>query len=196
MHPNLALTSTFQCWLCVSIWTSACSGHRPVDTIKVDFSLTVLKTSPPSLKLSKSERRFFQDLDIESTKRQSDPRSYIIRKVADEVFAVTGKDELLDTAMVLHDAAIKVDYLVSRKLAPNVDFWSGLIYRAMAKGGLGFPLDFFPILFVVPRVVGWLAHWGQMMLDRDGVKIWRPRQVLKSETTFQSNRVSPLKARR
>ncbi|KAH7930202.1 hypothetical protein BV22DRAFT_1055505 [Leucogyrophana mollusca] len=104
--------------------------------------------------------------------KTSDPRSYIIRKVADEVFAVTGKDELLDTAMALHDAAIKDDYFVSRKLAPNVDFWSGLIYRAM-----GFPLDFFPVLFVVPRVVGWLAHWRQMMLDRDGVKIWRPRQI-------------------
>ncbi|KAH7908194.1 citrate synthase-like protein [Hygrophoropsis aurantiaca] len=104
--------------------------------------------------------------------KTSDPRSYIIRKVADEVFAVTGKDELLDTAMALHDAAIKDQYFVSRKLAPNVDFWSGLIYRAM-----GFPLDFFPVLFVVPRVVGWLAHWRQMMLSPDGVKIWRPRQV-------------------
>ncbi|EIW84331.1 hypothetical protein CONPUDRAFT_120102 [Coniophora puteana RWD-64-598 SS2] len=104
--------------------------------------------------------------------KTSDPRSFIIRKVADEVFAVTGKDELLDTAMALHDAAIKDEYFVSRKLAPNVDFWSGLIYRAM-----GFPLDFFPVLFVVPRVVGWLAHWRQMMLSPDGVKIWRPRQI-------------------
>ncbi|EGN98898.1 hypothetical protein SERLA73DRAFT_53721 [Serpula lacrymans var. lacrymans S7.3] len=103
--------------------------------------------------------------------KTSDPRSYIIRKVADEVFAVTGKDELLDTAMALHDAAIKDQYFVSRKLAPNVDF-CGLIYRAM-----GFPLDFFPVLFVVPRVVGWLAHWRQMMLHPDGVKIWRPRQI-------------------
>ncbi|KAI0001483.1 peroxysomal citrate synthase [Russula compacta] len=104
--------------------------------------------------------------------KTSDPRSFIIRKTADEVFKVTGKDELLETAMALHDAAIKDEYFVKRRLAPNVDFWSGLIYRAM-----GFPLDFFPVLFAVPRVVGWLAHWRQMMLQEGGVKIWRPRQV-------------------
>lgn len=104
--------------------------------------------------------------------KTSDPRSFIVRKTADEVFRVTGKDELLETAMALHDAAMKDEYFIKRKLAPNVDFWSGLIYRAM-----GFPLDFFPVLFVVPRVVGWLAHWRQMMLQEGGVKIWRPRQI-------------------
>lgn len=103
--------------------------------------------------------------------KTSDPRSFIVRKTADEVFKVTGKDELLETAMALHEAAMKDEYFTSRKLAPNVDFWSGLIYRAM-----GFPLDFFPVLFAVPRVVGWLAHWRQMMLQ-EGVKIWRPRQI-------------------
>ncbi|KAF8638301.1 hypothetical protein AX17_002321 [Amanita inopinata Kibby_2008] len=104
--------------------------------------------------------------------RTSDPRSFIVRRTADEVFKVTGKDELLETAMALHDAAMKDEYFIQRKLAPNVDFWSGLIYRAM-----GFPLDFFPVLFAVPRVVGWLAHWRQMMLQEGGVKIWRPRQI-------------------
>ncbi|KAJ6508035.1 peroxysomal citrate synthase [Mycena vitilis] len=104
--------------------------------------------------------------------KTSDPRSFIVRKTADEVFKITGKDELLETAMALHDAAMKDSYFTSRKLAPNVDFWSGLIYRAM-----GFPNDFFPVLFAVPRVVGWLAHWRQMMLQKDGVKIWRPRQI-------------------
>ncbi|KAJ7678908.1 peroxysomal citrate synthase [Mycena polygramma] len=104
--------------------------------------------------------------------KTSDPRSFIVRKTADEVFKITGKDELLETAMALHDAAMKDTYFTSRKLAPNVDFWSGLIYRAM-----GFPNDFFPVLFAVPRVVGWLAHWRQMMLQKDGVKIWRPRQI-------------------
>ena len=69
----------------------------------------------------------------------------------------TGKDELLETAMRLHDVAMNDEYFIKRKLAPNVDFWSGLIYRAM-----GFPLDFFPVLFAVPRVVGWLAHWRQV----------------------------------
>ncbi|KAF9048618.1 peroxysomal citrate synthase [Panaeolus papilionaceus] len=104
--------------------------------------------------------------------RTSDPRSFIVRKTADEVFKITGKDELLETAMALHEAAMKDEYFIKRKLAPNVDFWSGLIYRAM-----GFPLDFFPVLFAVPRVVGWLAHWRQMMLQEGGVKIWRPRQI-------------------
>lgn len=104
--------------------------------------------------------------------KTSDPRSFIVRKTADEVFKVTGRDALLETAMALHDAAMKDEYFIKRKLAPNVDFWSGLIYRAM-----GFPMDFFPVLFVVPRVVGWLAHWRQMMLQEGGVKIWRPRQV-------------------
>jgi citrate synthase len=78
---------------------------------------------------------------------------------------------LLDTALALRDAALADDYFISRRLAPNVDFFSGLIYRA-----IGFPLDYFPVLFAVPRVVGWLAHWRQMMLS-GSVKIWRPRQV-------------------
>ncbi|KAF8896454.1 peroxysomal citrate synthase [Infundibulicybe gibba] len=100
--------------------------------------------------------------------RYSDPRSFIVRKTADEVFKMY---ELLETAMALHEAAMKDDYFTKRKLAPNVDF-CGLIYRAM-----GFPLDFFPVLFAVPRVVGWLAHWRQMMMQEGGVKIWRPRQI-------------------
>ncbi|KIK62985.1 hypothetical protein GYMLUDRAFT_41286 [Collybiopsis luxurians FD-317 M1] len=109
--------------------------------------------------------------------KTSDPRSFIVRKTADEVFKVTGKDDLLETAMALHEAAMKDEYFIKRSLAPNVDFWSGLIYRAM-----GFPLDFFPVLFAVPRVVGWLAHWRQMMLQPGGVKIWRPRQIYVGET--------------
>ncbi|TFK49950.1 peroxysomal citrate synthase [Heliocybe sulcata] len=104
--------------------------------------------------------------------KTTDPRSYIIRKTADEVFKITGTDELLQTAMALHDAAMKDEYFTKRRLYPNVDFCSGLIYRAM-----GFPMDFFPVLFAVPRVVGWLAHWRQMMLQEGGVKIWRPRQI-------------------
>jgi hypothetical protein len=108
--------------------------------------------------------------------RTTDPRSRIIQKIANDVFAITGKDELLDTALALRDAALADDYFISKKLAPNVDFFSGLIYRA-----LGFPLDFFPVLFAVPRVVGWLAHWRQLMLSKQGVKIWRPRQIYLGE---------------
>ncbi|KAI8980221.1 peroxysomal citrate synthase [Trametes punicea] len=104
--------------------------------------------------------------------KTSDPRSFIVRKTADEVFRVTGKDALLETAMALHDAAMKDDYFIQRKLAPNVDFW-----YVLCESAARFPLDFFPVLFAVPRVVGWLAHWRQMMLQEGGVKIWRPRQV-------------------
>ncbi|KAK4049383.1 hypothetical protein OIV83_004115 [Microbotryomycetes sp. JL201] len=104
--------------------------------------------------------------------RKTDPRSEIVRKVADEVFAVTGSDPLLETAMALYDAALKEKYFVERRLYANVDFFTGLIYRAMA-----FPPQFFTVLFATPRVVGWVAHWRQMMLQQAGVKIWRPRQV-------------------
>lgn len=104
--------------------------------------------------------------------KTSDPRSFIIRQTADRVFAVTGRDKLLDTAIALHEEAMKDEYFQSRNLYPNVDFWSGLIYRA-----LGFPTDFFPVLFAVPRIVGWLAHWKQMQYQKGGVKIWRPRQI-------------------
>ncbi|GAA5854724.1 hypothetical protein JCM9279_007003 [Rhodotorula babjevae] len=105
----------------------------------------------------------------------TDPRSKIIQKIAEDVFELTGKDPLLDTALALRDAALQDEYFIKRRLYPNVDFFSGLIYRV-----LGFPTDFFPVLFAVPRVVGWLAHWRQMMLAAP-VKIWRPRQVYVGE---------------
>ncbi len=99
-----------------------------------------------------------------------DPRAKIIKRTADEVFAVTGKNPLLDIALKLEEIALADDYFVSRKLYPNVDFYSGLIYQAM-----GFPLEMFPVLFAIPRTAGWLAHWVEM-LDQDS-KIARPRQI-------------------
>ncbi|KAI0011661.1 peroxysomal citrate synthase [Xylariaceae sp. FL0662B] len=105
-----------------------------------------------------------------------DPRSTAIRELAEEVFKVTGRNKLLDTALTLADYARKSEFMRSRNLYPNVDFYSGLIYQAM-----GFPLDFYPVLFAVPRCVGWLAHWRQMMLNKSGVKIWRPRQLYLGE---------------
>ncbi|RYP54471.1 hypothetical protein DL768_000777 [Monosporascus sp. mg162] len=101
-----------------------------------------------------------------------DPRSTAIRALAEEVFAVTGRNKLLDTALALAEHASKSEFMRKRNLYPNVDFYSGLIYQAM-----GFPLDFYPVLFAVPRCVGWLAHWRQQMLSPGGVKIWRPRQL-------------------
>jgi len=99
-----------------------------------------------------------------------DPRAKIIKRTADEVFEVTGKNPLLDIALKLEEIALKDEYFLSRKLYPNVDFYSGLIYQAM-----GFPLEMFPVLFAIPRTVGWLAHW-QELLDQDS-KIARPRQL-------------------
>ena len=100
-----------------------------------------------------------------------DPRAKIIKKTADEVFAVTGVNPLLEIALELERIALQDDYFVSRKLYPNVDFYSGLIYEA-----LGFPTAFFPVLFAIPRTVGWLAQWVEMVNDADQ-KIARPRQI-------------------
>ncbi len=99
-----------------------------------------------------------------------DPRARIIRKVAYDVFEVTGKNPLLDIALKLEEVALADEYFTSRKLYPNVDFYSGLIYQAM-----GFPMEMFPVLFAIPRTAGWLAHWAEM-LDHD-TKIARPRQL-------------------
>jgi len=100
-----------------------------------------------------------------------DPRAKVIKRVADEVFEVTGKSPLLDIALELERIALQDDYFVKRKLYPNVDFYSGLIYEA-----LGFPSDFFTVLFAIPRTVGWVAQWEEMVLDQEQ-KIARPRQI-------------------
>jgi citrate synthase len=99
-----------------------------------------------------------------------DPRATIIKRAAYDVFEVTGKNPLLDIALALEDVALKDSYFVDRKLYPNVDFYSGLIYQA-----LGFPVDMFTVLFAIPRTVGWLAHWQELLSDPDQ-KISRPRQ--------------------
>jgi citrate synthase len=99
-----------------------------------------------------------------------DPRATIIKQTADDVFSVTGKNPLLDIALKLEEVALSDDYFISRKLYPNVDFYSGLIYQAM-----GFPTEMFTVLFAIPRVSGWLSHWEEM-LDQDE-KIYRPRQL-------------------
>jgi citrate synthase len=100
-----------------------------------------------------------------------DPRARIIKRTADEVFEVTGRDKLLDVALELERIALDDDYFVSRKLYPNVDFYSGIIYKAM-----GFPVDMFPVLFAIPRTAGWIAQWEEMLLDSEQ-KIARPRQI-------------------
>jgi citrate synthase len=99
-----------------------------------------------------------------------DPRARIIKQTAYDVFEVTGKNPLLDIALKLEETALQDDYFVSRKLYPNVDFYSGLIYQA-----LGFPVDMFTVLFAIPRTAGWLSHWNELLNDKDQ-KISRPRQ--------------------
>src|SRR5688572_18488550 len=100
-----------------------------------------------------------------------DPRAKIIKKTADEVFEVTGKNPLLEIALELERIALQDEYFVTRKLYPNVDFYSGLIYQAM-----GFPVEMFPVLFAIPRTCGWIAQWEEMILDPEQ-KIARPKQV-------------------
>jgi citrate synthase len=100
-----------------------------------------------------------------------DPRAKVIKKIADLVFAVTGKNPLLEIALELERIALQDEYFVTRKLYPNVDFYSGLIYQAM-----GFPVEMFPVLFAIPRTAGWIAQWEEMLLDPEQ-KIARPRQI-------------------
>jgi citrate synthase len=104
-----------------------------------------------------------------------DPRAKVIKQMADRVFEVTGRNPLLDIALELEKIALSDEYFLKRKLYPNVDFYSGLIYQAM-----GFPVDMFPVLFAIGRMSGWLAQWEEMVQDKDQ-KIARPRQVYLGE---------------
>ena len=102
-----------------------------------------------------------------------DPRAKIIKETADSVFQVTGRNPLLDIALELERIALEDDYFIKRKLYPNVDFYSGLIYQSM-----GLPQDMFPVLFAIPRTSGWIAQWEEMLLDSEQ-KLARPRQIYK-----------------
>ena len=104
-----------------------------------------------------------------------DPRAKVIKKLADQVFEVTGRNPKLDIALELERIALEDEYFVKRKLYPNVDFYSGLIYQAM-----GFPVDMFPVLFAIPRTAGWVAQWKELLLDPEQ-KISRPRQIYLGE---------------
>jgi citrate synthase len=100
-----------------------------------------------------------------------DPRAKIIKQVADEVFEVKGRNPLLDIALELERIALEDGYFITRKLYPNVDFYSGLIYQSM-----GLPMDMFPVLFAIPRTSGWIAQWEEMLTDSDQ-KLARPKQL-------------------
>ncbi|MEI6387617.1 MAG: citrate/2-methylcitrate synthase, partial [Spirochaetota bacterium] len=102
-------------------------------------------------------------------------RGQSIKKMAHEVFAFTGASPLLDIALKLEEIALHDEYFISRKLYPNVDFYSGLIYQAMKL-----PTNIFTVMFAIPRSVGWVAQWMEMMEDED-LKIVRPRQIYTGE---------------
>jgi citrate synthase len=104
-----------------------------------------------------------------------DPRASIIKRTAEEVFEITGRSPLLDIALELESIALNEDFFVERNLYPNVDFYSGIIYQAM-----GFPVEMFPVLFAIPRTVGWLAQWQEMLEDGEQA-IARPRQIYVGE---------------
>jgi len=100
-----------------------------------------------------------------------DPRAQVIKWTAEQVFQVTGRNAKLDIALELEKIALEDEYFIKRKLYPNVDFYSGIIYQAM-----GFKPDMFRVLFAIPRTVGWLAQWDELMRDPEQ-KISRPRQI-------------------
>jgi len=129
---------------------------------KVPEFITRVKTGDGAVKLMGFGHRVYKSYD---------PRAKVIKKIADLVFSLTGKNPLLEIALELERIALQDDYFVTRKLYPNVDFYSGLIYQAM-----GFPVEMFPVLFAIPRTAGWIAQWEEMLLDPEQ-KIARPRQI-------------------
>jgi citrate synthase len=123
-----------------------------------------------------------------------DPRATVLKRMAEQVLEVTGRSPLLDLAMELERIALEDDYFVSRKLYPNVDYYSGIIYEAM-----GFPMEMFPSLFAIPRVAGWLAQWQEMLLDSEQ-KISRPRQIYvgydkRAYVPIEQRNTAPVEAR-
>jgi citrate synthase len=116
-----------------------------------------------------------------------DPRASIIKRTADEVFEVTGRNPLLDIALELEKIALNESYFIDRNLYPNVDFYSGIIYQAM-----GFPVEMFPVLFAIPRTAGWLAQWEELLQDPEQ-KIARPRQIY---TGYEERDFVPIEDRR
>ncbi|KAJ3199448.1 hypothetical protein HK099_003171, partial [Clydaea vesicula] len=116
-----------------------------------------------------------------------DPRAKILKKIADQVFGIMGKNDLIDVAIELERIALSDEYFIKRNLYPNVDFYSGLIYKAIA---MGFPTDFFPVLFAIARTSGWLAHWLEQL--KNPIPIFRPGQVYEG---FSPRQYIPLENR-
>ncbi|CAM6103592.1 unnamed protein product [Calypogeia fissa] len=137
--------------------------------LKMLAEIAVVENIPDFLEGVKNRKRKMSGFGHRVYKNY-DPRAKVIRGLADEVFSIVGRDPLIEVAVALEKAALSDDYFVKRKLYPNVDFYSGLIYRA-----IGFPAEYFTVLFAVPRMAGYLAHWKESLNDPD-TKIMRPQQ--------------------
>jgi citrate synthase len=145
-------------------------GGANEQVLKMLTEIGHVKNIPPFIESVKQGERRLMGFGHRVYKNY-DPRARIIKQTADEVFKVTGTNPMLDIALELERIALQDDYFISRKLYPNVDFYSGIIYQAM-----GFPVEFFPVLFAIPRTAGWLAQWQEMINDSEQ-KIARPRQI-------------------
>lgn len=137
-----------------------------------------IKNIPKYIAEVKSKKRVLMGFGHRIYKNY-DPRATIVKKIADEVFSIVGKEPLVDIAVELERIALTDEYFISKKLYPNVDFYSGVIYKA-----LGIPTEMFTIFFTLPRLSGWLAHWYEF-LDDPHNKIVRPRQIYKGYTKRQ-----------
>lgn len=145
-------------------------GGANEEVLRMLLEIGDLKHVPEFIKQVKNRERLLMGFGHRVYKNY-DPRAKIIKRIADQVFEVTGRNPLLDIALELERIALEDEYFVNRNLYPNVDFYSGIIYQAMK-----FPIAMFPVLFAIPRMAGWLAQWQEMLLDKEQ-KIARPRQV-------------------
>ena len=133
--------------------------------LEADVALPVVKEFVAAVKAKKTLLYGFGH----RVYKNYDPRAKLVKKITEEVFGVTGKEKLVDVAIELERIALSDDYFISRKLYPNVDFYSGVIYKA-----IGVPTEYFTVLFALPRVTGWMAHWNEFIQDPHN-KIVRPR---------------------
>jgi citrate synthase len=138
--------------------------------IKMLTRIGSMDNVPAFVEEVKSQKKTLLDGFGHRVYKTYDPRATIVKNLADQVFSVTGKNPLLDIALKLEEVALSDEYFISRKLYPNVDFYSGLIYQAM-----GFPTEMFTVLFAIPRTAGWLSHYQEQLAQ--GAKIARPRQL-------------------
>jgi citrate synthase len=151
-------------------------GGANEQVIRMLMEIGSVKAVPDMIRKVKAGERLLMGFGHRVYKNY-DPRAKIVKKIAYEVFEVTGKNPLIDIALELERIALEDDYFISRKLYPNVDFYSGIIYQAM-----GFPMTMYPVLFAIPRTSGWLAQWAEMVRDTEQ-KIARPRQIYIGEQT-------------